>query len=133
MTTAYLSDQDQPEGIHFDDASRLRVLNIETFQETVALQDECEKFISNIGGFQDIAAGFIDLVKTLATSVEEAKMRAIGLRCELESVSKARVAEKARLKALLSDQQSKLERYKTQYMDLKRIEEEQMQGGPLDA
>ncbi|XP_798031.3 intraflagellar transport protein 20 homolog [Strongylocentrotus purpuratus] len=112
-------------GLHFDDLNKIRVLEPEIQNQTTELKEECKDFVDKIGDFQDIVGGFIDKVDQLAKEVEKEKMKAIGSRNLLKSISKQREAQQQQLQALIAEKKTQLERYRIQYAALQKEEAEQ--------
>nr|XP_054748050.1 intraflagellar transport protein 20 homolog [Lytechinus pictus] len=81
--------------------------------------------LTEIGDFQHIVGGFIDKVDQLAKEVEKEKMKAIGSRNLLKSISKQREAQQQQLQALIAEKKTQLERYRIQYAALQKEEAEQ--------
>lgn len=112
-------------GIFFDDVSKVRVLQPEVGQQTGELKSECKDFVDKISDFQKIVTSFIEMVDKLAQQVENEKMKAIGARNSLKSITKKREAKQQQLKALIAEKQTQLERYRLQYEILLKQEAEQ--------
>jgi len=112
-------------GIFFDEMSKVRVLEPEVSQQTQELKGECKNFVDKIGDFQNIVGGFIEMVDTLAKEVEKEKLKAIGSRNLLKSMTKQREAQQQQLRALIGEKQTQLERFRLQYDMLLKQESEQ--------
>ncbi|XP_014674271.1 PREDICTED: intraflagellar transport protein 20 homolog isoform X2 [Priapulus caudatus] len=112
-------------GLHLDDLKRLRVLEPDVAQETSELKEECKEFIDKIGEFQSIVGGFISMVDGLSKEVEKEKMKAIGARNLLKSITKQREAQQQQLLALITEKRTQLERLRLQYDALLKVEAEQ--------
>ena len=65
---------------------------------------------TEIGEFQGLSGSFIDVVDNLAKCVEREKMKAIGARNHLKSISKERESQKQQLQALIAEKKMQLER-----------------------
>ncbi|XP_066910199.1 intraflagellar transport protein 20 homolog [Clytia hemisphaerica] len=112
-------------GIFFNDVSKLCVLEPEVNQQTHELKTECKDFVEKISEFQGIVGGFISVVDGLAKGVEKEKMKAIGARNSLKSMTKQREAQQQQLRALIAEKQTQLERFRLQYELLLKQEAEQ--------
>jgi len=75
--------------------------------------------------FRKIVSGFIQLIDSVAGEVEKEKMKAIGSRNLLKSISKQREAQQEQLKALIVEKRMELERLRTQHESLIKEEREQ--------
>lgn len=114
-------------GIYFDELNKIRVLETEVSQQTNELKEECKDFVDKITEFQKIADGFILTIDSLAKQVEKEKMKAIGARNLLKSVTKQREAEQQQLKALVLEKTTELERLGIQLQSLHKTEVEQQE------
>lgn len=112
-------------GLYFDDLNKIRVLDPNVNQETVELKDECKHFVKKIAEFQNIVDSFIQITDSLSEEVEKEKLKAIGSRNLLKSITKHREAQQQQLHALLIEKKLQLERLRVQYEALKREEAEQ--------
>jgi len=116
---------DPPSGIFFDELSKVRVLEPEISQQTQELKGECKEFVGKIDDFQKIVGGFLEMVDSLAQDVEKEKMKTIGMRNQLESMTKQREAQQQQLRALIAEKHTQLERFKIQLDFLQKQEAEQ--------
>ncbi|RWS12223.1 hypothetical protein B4U79_06737 [Dinothrombium tinctorium] len=112
-------------GLFFDQANRIRVLDPEASEETLKLNNDCSQFIEGISNFKNIVDNFITVVDKLANDVEKSKIKALGSRNLLKSVSKQREAEKQQLMALIAEKRQELQRLKIQHESLLKEESEQ--------
>nr|CAD7579093.1 unnamed protein product [Timema californicum] len=93
--------------------------------DTLPLDQQVTK--KKITEFQRIADGFIHTVDNLAKEVEKEKIKAIGVRNLLKSVSKQREAEQQQCQALMIEKSMELERLRVQYQSLMKCEHEQQE------
>ncbi|KAM6932258.1 intraflagellar transport protein 20 homolog isoform 2-T2 [Lycodopsis pacificus] len=134
-------------GFYFDELNKLRVLEPDVSQKTSELKEECKEFVDSkscslsdcsgptgrtdvfcfaeIGQFQKIVGGLLELVDELAKEAETEKMKAIGARNLLKSVAKQREAQQQQLQALITEKKMQLERYRIEYEALSKVESEQ--------
>ncbi|KAK7067208.1 Intraflagellar transport protein 20, partial [Halocaridina rubra] len=80
-----------------------------------------------ISEFHQRADHFIQVAGTLSAAVESEKMRAIGSRNLIKSMSKQREAQQQQLMALIGEKKLELERLRVQYESLLRTEGEQLE------
>ncbi|XP_042895569.1 intraflagellar transport protein 20 homolog isoform X2 [Parasteatoda tepidariorum] len=99
--------------------------NPEASQKTNALKEECKEYVSKISEFQTVVNGFLQISDSLATEVEKSKLKAIGSRNLLKSITKQREAQQQQLQALIIEKKLQLERLKVQHESLKKEEMEQ--------
>ncbi|KAL5017281.1 hypothetical protein ScPMuIL_006870 [Solemya velum] len=112
-------------GLHFDELNKIRVLEPEISQQTGELKEECKDFVDKIGDFQTIVGTFIEVVDNVAKEVEKEKMKAIGSRNLLKSITKQREAQQQQLQALITERKMQQERLRIQYEALLKEESEQ--------
>ncbi|XP_064392861.1 intraflagellar transport protein 20 homolog [Halichondria panicea] len=113
------------EGFHYDELSKIRVIEPKIATDTEELKDECKEFVDKISEFQGLVGSFIGMVDGLAKQVEREKMKAIGSRNHLKSIAKERDSQKQQLQALIAEKKMQLERYRIQYESLLQVEKEQ--------
>merc|ERR1712038_239698 len=112
-------------GLHFDELNKIRVLEPEVASQTSELKEECKEFLDKMVEFQKIVGTFITLVDGVGAEVEKEKMKAIGSRNLLKSISKQREAQQQQLQALLAEKKMQLERLRIQHESLVKEEHEQ--------
>lgn len=112
-------------GLFFDELNKIRVLDPIVSQQTIELKDECKEFVDKIAEFQTIVDSFIQIIDGLSNEVEKEKLKAIGSRNLLKSITKRREAQQQQLQALIIEKKLQLERLKIQYEALKKEESEQ--------
>ncbi|XP_054857219.1 intraflagellar transport protein 20 homolog [Eublepharis macularius] len=112
-------------GLHFDELNKLRVLDPEVSQQTVELKDECKAFVDKIAEFKKNVSNFIELVDQQAKAAENEKIKAIGARNLLKSITKQREAQQQQLQALIAEKMTQLERYRVEYETLCKTEVDQ--------
>jgi len=122
-----MSDQLLKAGLHFDELNKIRVVEPEVANRTVALKEECSEFVDSITSFKTIADGFIKLIDSLAQEVDKEKIKAIGARNLVKSIAKEREAHQQKLQALLVEKSTELERLRLQHQSLSKTESEQME------
>ncbi|XP_073472789.1 intraflagellar transport protein 20 homolog isoform X1 [Aquarana catesbeiana] len=125
LLQAMAKDSLSEAGLHFDELNKLRILDPDVSQQTTELKEECREFVDKIGDFQKIVGGLIDMVDQLAKETENEKMKAIGARNLLKSISKQREAQQQQLHALIAEKKMQLERYQIEYEALCKVEAEQ--------
>ncbi|XP_035219353.1 intraflagellar transport protein 20 homolog [Stegodyphus dumicola] len=109
-------------GLYFDDLNKIRVLDPEASQKTNALKEECKEYVSKITEFQTVVDGFLEIADALAAEVEKEKLKAIGSRNLLKSITKQREAQQQQLQALIIEKKLQLERLKVQHESLRKEE-----------
>ncbi|XP_012272778.1 intraflagellar transport protein 20 homolog isoform X1 [Orussus abietinus] len=114
-------------GLYIDDLCKICVLEPEVANQTNKLKDECQNFVSKISDFQKNSEEFIQLIDGLANEVEKERMRTIGARNLLRSITKQRDAQKQQIQALIIEKSMELERLRIQFDSLKKIELEQLE------
>lgn len=115
------------EGLHFDELSKIRVLDSERQQQTNELKDECKAFVENIGQFQETVGSLIGTVLELSQAVEKQKLKAIGTRNLKQSLEQDRHAEKLQLQAQIAEKEAHLERLRAEHQALAKVQYDQEQ------
>uniref|UniRef100_A0A0P4WEJ1 Intraflagellar transport protein 20 n=1 Tax=Scylla olivacea TaxID=85551 RepID=A0A0P4WEJ1_SCYOL len=114
-------------GLYIDELNKIRVLEPEVAQQTAELKDECKEFVDKIREFHERADHFIQVADTMSEAVELEKMRVIGARNLIKSMSKQREAKEQQLLALIGEKKLELERLRVQYESLRRTEADQLE------
>ncbi|XP_076334168.1 intraflagellar transport 20 isoform X2 [Tachypleus tridentatus] len=96
-------------GLYFDELNKIRILDPAVAQETNELKEECKEFVDKIAEFQKIVDGFIQIVDNLEKEVEKAKVKALGSRNQLKSVTKQRESQQQQLQVLILEKKIQLE------------------------
>lgn len=78
-----------------------------------------------MGQFQDIAASFVTLVSEYAGKIEEAKLKAIGMRNKVEGEEEFRKRRRMELTARIAEKRSELDRLSAQHEALCKVAAEQ--------
>ncbi|XP_015277421.1 PREDICTED: intraflagellar transport protein 20 homolog [Gekko japonicus] len=112
-------------GLHFDELNKLRVLDPEVSQQTAELKEECKAFVDKIAEFKKTVGSFIELVDQQAKAAENEKIKAIGARNLLKSITKQREAQQQQLQALIAEKTTQLERFRVEYETLCKTEVDQ--------
>uniref|UniRef100_T1J9Z6 Intraflagellar transport protein 20 homolog n=1 Tax=Strigamia maritima TaxID=126957 RepID=T1J9Z6_STRMM len=112
-------------GLYFDELNKIRVLEPDVAQQTVELRDDCKEFVDQISEFQKKSDKFIEIVDQLGEKVDKEKMKGLGSRNLLKSMSKQKEANQQQLVALITEKRMQLERLQKQYESLLRVEADQ--------
>merc|ERR1711916_11606 len=111
--------------LSFDENNRLRILEPEQHKATDSLRSECTDFVQNITHFNEMVGKFVTTIDQQAQAIENAKLRAVGQRIQVETEVDARKRKQAELQAQLREKQVELDRLTAQYESLLQIEREQ--------
>ncbi|XP_026473663.1 intraflagellar transport protein 20 homolog [Ctenocephalides felis] len=114
-------------GIYFDEVNTLRVLEPQIANQTNDLSDECQIYVEKISSFYNIANDFVSTIETLAEAVEKEKMKAIGARNLLQSMSKQRENEQQQLQSQILEKAMELDRLKVEYHAWQGVELERQE------
>jgi len=87
-------DQDLEVPIHFDEESRIRVLDPEKFRHTEELAEQCTAFVDKIESFSGTVHLLVEVLDAHAKRIEHAKLKAIGQRNLVESEAENRENKK---------------------------------------
>lgn len=111
--------------ITFDDNNQIRILESNIYNDCLGLQTESYDFISKMKQFQDIVGSLVDVLDNHASKIEQEKLRAVGLRNQVDSEPEARKKKQQELQFLINEKLAELERYTYQLESLSKVEEEQ--------
>jgi intraflagellar transport protein 20 len=111
--------------ITFDENNQIRILESNIYNDCLSLQTESYDFISKMKQFQDIVGSLVDVLDTHASKIEQEKLRAVGLRNQVDSEPEARKKKQQELQFLINEKLAELERYTYQLESLQKVEEEQ--------
>lgn len=111
--------------ITFDEFGKVRVLEAEKFNKTVALQAECDNFVRKISDFGGKVESVVKVLSVYAKKIESEKQRAIGTRILYESANQQLKLDEKILKKSISQEKAKLERLTEEYESLCSAKEDQ--------
>ena len=125
MASESVSALTAPEGLYFDELSKIRLVSPEQQEETEQLRTECREFLDRINRFQGIVGGMVTMMDRLAAGVEKEKMEAIGSRNMLKSAAKQREVDQKQLQAQITEKEAHLARLQVQYESYLKQQQEQ--------
>ena len=101
------------------------MLEVEKFEATRALHDECQKFTGRVGELAEVVGKIAKRVEGEAQKIEREKLKAVGMRNRLATeAEQARTAELEQ-RGLLAEKQEELERLTLEHESLARVRNEQ--------
>mmetsp|Transcript_1739 Transcript_1739/g.3681 ORF Transcript_1739/g.3681 Transcript_1739/m.3681 type:complete len:130 (+) Transcript_1739:118-507(+) len=115
----------QDVSVTFDEEYKVRVLAADKFKQTQTLEQECKAFVTRINEFNGTVRSLVELLSKQANLIEEAKLKAIGKRNEVETETENRKRRKQEIRAAMSEKNAILDRYSKQYDSLVKVETEQ--------
>ncbi|XP_037923047.1 intraflagellar transport protein 20 homolog [Hermetia illucens] len=127
LKSVKMSEELQKAGLYIDDIYYLRVLDPKIATETNDLKEECNEYAEKLQNFKRIAADFLQTAENYSKDVEQEKLRAINTQNLLKTVSKQREAEQQHYQAQILERAMELDRLKTEFQYLQRIETEQQE------
>mmetsp|Transcript_13712 Transcript_13712/g.20059 ORF Transcript_13712/g.20059 Transcript_13712/m.20059 type:complete len:131 (+) Transcript_13712:13-405(+) len=113
--------------ITFDDNNNIRVLESGLYNDSLSLQTECYDFINKMKKFQESVGDLVEVLDTQASKIEHEKLRAVGLRNQVDNEHEMRKKKQQELNFLINEKISELERYNYQLESLMKVESEQEQ------
>lgn len=111
--------------ITFDENNQIRILESNIYNDCLGLQTESYDFISKMKQFQDIVGSLVEVLDNHASKIEQEKLRAVGLRNQVDSEPEARKKKQQELQFLNNEKLAELERFSYQLESLQKVEEEQ--------
>ncbi|XP_037930488.1 intraflagellar transport protein 20 homolog [Teleopsis dalmanni] len=122
-----MSEELQKAGLYIDDIYRLRVQDPRIATETNELREECLEYANKLQEFKKLAADFHKIVSKISKDVEREKLRAIGTQNILKTIAQQRQAEQQVYQSKIHEKNTELDRLKSEYQYLQRIEAEQQE------
>ncbi|XP_013106833.1 intraflagellar transport protein 20 homolog [Stomoxys calcitrans] len=122
-----MSEELQKAGLFIDDIYRLRVQDPRIANETNELREECLEYANKLDEFKKLAVEFDKIINNYAKDVEKEKLRAIGTQNQLKTMAKQRQAEQQLYQSKIHEKNLELERLKSEYQYLQRVESEQQE------
>lgn len=112
--------------IMFDKNGAIRMYNPEKFDELVKTVETQKQYAERMDDFSNMVKQTMKIVEAIAKAIEEEKLRAIGNRniVESEAEERARMVQEAEVR--LREKRMELERYKSEYESLKKVEQLQL-------
>ncbi|XP_065369871.1 intraflagellar transport protein 20 homolog [Calliphora vicina] len=122
-----MTEELQKAGLFIDDIYRLRVQDPRIATETNELREECLEYAEKLDEFKKLAIEFHKIVNNYGKDVEKEKLRAIGTQNMLKTMAKQRQSEQQLYQSKIHEKNLELERLKSEYQYLQRIESEQQE------
>lgn len=111
--------------ITFDDNNNIRVLEAGLFNDCQMMQTEAYEFINKMKKFDEMVGSLVDVLDSQAVKIEQEKLRAVGIRNQLENEAENRKIKQQELEQLMNEKRAELERYLYQLESLMKVEEDQ--------
>lgn len=111
--------------ITFDDNNNIRVLESSMFNDCQMMQSESYEFINKMKKFEEMVGSLVDVLDGQAVKIEQEKLRAVGIRNQLENEAESRKKKQQELEVVINEKRAELERYLYQLESLSKVEEEQ--------
>ena len=113
--------------ITFDDNNNIRVLEESLFNDCQMMQTESYEFINKMKKFEEMVGSLVEVLDGQAGKIEQEKLKAVGIRNQVENESENRKKKQQELEQLINEKRAELERYTYQLESLMKVEEEQRQ------
>eukprot|EP00798_Chlamydomonas_sp_ICE-L_P013489 gene13489-19347_t len=112
-------------GIYFDEDFHIRILDIDKFNHSKSLQDNCNIFVSNISQLNSVVENYITTIDGQVEKIEAEKLRAVGLRNKVAALEEERRQRLKNAERMLSEKQEELERLQMEEQSLIKVKQEQ--------
>jgi intraflagellar transport protein 20 len=122
LTTSKMNATHDGVNIAFDNESKVRVLDQETFSKCQTLSEQCACFVSKIQNFSGTVETLVEVLEAQAAAIEKAKLRAIGVRNLVESEAENRTRKGKQLRAVIDERQRELHCLTKEYDSLAKVE-----------
>jgi intraflagellar transport protein 20 len=111
--------------ITFDDNNNIRVLEASLFNDCQTMQTESYEFINKMKKFEEMVGSLVDVLDGQAVKIEQEKLKAVGIRNQLENEAENRKKKQQELELMINEKRAELERYLYQLESLTKVEEDQ--------
>ena len=111
--------------VSFDDQNRIRVLDVDKFAHTEELGSAANDFVKKNQEFGGLMDGIVEVLDANAKRIEQAKLRAIGMRNRVITERENRDQKRRALQALVAEREADLARVEAQVKSLRQVEAEQ--------
>ena len=111
--------------ITFDDNNNIRVLEAGLFNDCLTMQTESYEFINKMKKFEEMVGSLVDVLDSQAVKIEQEKLKAVGIRNQLENEAENRKKKQQELELMINEKRAELERYLYQLESLTKVEEDQ--------
>lgn len=111
--------------ITFDESNNIRVLESGLFNDCQMMQTEAYEFINKMKKFDEMVGSLVDVLDGQAVKIEQEKLRAVGIRNQLENEAETRKIKQQELELVINEKRAELERYLYQLESLMKVEEDQ--------
>lgn len=112
-------------GIYFDENYHIRVLDVDKFNASKALQDNCNVFRQNIQQLQDLVTKYVTAIDQQVERIDSEKLKAVGLRNKVAALSEERKRKQKEQEQVLAEKQEELERLLLEEQALIKVKQEQ--------
>ncbi|OMJ86074.1 hypothetical protein SteCoe_12512 [Stentor coeruleus] len=89
------------------------------------MQTEAYEFINKMKKFDEMVGSLVDVLDGQAVKIEQEKLRAVGIRNQLENEAETRKIKQQELELVINEKRAELERYLYQLESLMKVEEDQ--------
>ncbi|KAJ3309785.1 Intraflagellar transport protein 20 [Boothiomyces sp. JEL0838] len=110
----------------FDEFSKIRILEPQSYDESEKLKEQCQDFITKINDFSSIVSFFLDMINEKSHQVEKEKLLTIGLRIKVENQQEQRKVKLNRLLFHIGQRQAELDRLIAYTESLEKVKREQL-------
>ena len=111
--------------VSFDDQNRIRVLDVDKFAHTEELGNAAGDFVRKNQEFGGLMDGIVEVLDANAQKIEQAKLRAIGMRNRVITERENRDQKRRALQAVVAEKEADLARLEAQVKSLRQVEAEQ--------
>merc|ERR1712166_740354 len=108
-----------------DENNKIRVLAADKYRETENLKSECIDFLKKIMQFNEMVTTLIEVLDSQAQKIEDAKLKAVGVRNKIEGEEDNRRKREQELKTQINEKRLMLERLTYEYDSLVKVQNEQ--------
>eukprot|EP00878_Enallax_costatus_P015576 GHUV01016316.1.p1 GENE.GHUV01016316.1~~GHUV01016316.1.p1 ORF type:complete len:132 (+),score=56.03 GHUV01016316.1:935-1330(+) len=111
--------------IYFDEDYRVRVLDVDKYNASQALQENCGKFVSNMQQLQVSVSKYVAAIDQQVDRIETEKLKAVGLRNRVAAMNEERRQKQQELQQLLKEKLQELDRLLVEEQSLQKVRADQ--------
>lgn len=112
-------------GIYFDEGFHIRILDVDKFNSSKALQDNCNIFVNNIQQLNSVVENYTTTIDAQVEKIEAEKLRAVGLRNRVAALEEERRQKQKNAERMLAEKQEELERLQMEEQSLLKVKQDQ--------
>uniref|UniRef100_A0A7S0VK76 Intraflagellar transport protein 20 n=1 Tax=Polytomella parva TaxID=51329 RepID=A0A7S0VK76_9CHLO len=116
---------DADRGVYFDEEYHIRILDVDKYNASKSLQDNCNIFINNVVQLQSLVEKYVTAIDQQVEKLESEKLIAVGLRNKVAALNEERKRKQKEQERIVSEKQEELERLQAEEQSLIKVVKDQ--------